>query len=400
MEHRLNSDMVSSFIKLKSYCENQQFKGWDPYDGLNSRIFQASPLKSWRLARLAWIQLFKRNPLNLRRLLLIPKGYNSKGIGLFLTGYCNLYKMAGSGNGIFSNGDELKEKIIELAELLISLRSEGYSGACWGYNFDWQNRVFFQPRNTPTVVATSFCADALFNAYEATGNEKFLNVALSSAHFIINDLNRIESGGNLLLSYSPLDKSQVYNASLLGARLLARCYKYIKNEELLIVSREIVSACIDVQNGDGSWFYGAAGNQKWIDSFHTGFNLECIWEWMEFTGERFPEASFKKGFKFYLENFFLVDGTPKYYHNKTYPVDIHSPAQLVVTLAKTIGLNENAALAEKVLNWTIINMQSREGFFYYQLKKGISSKISYMRWAQAWMIYAFSYYYSAKNDSI
>ena len=28
----------NSFNKLKTYCEKEQFKGWDPYDGLNSKI--------------------------------------------------------------------------------------------------------------------------------------------------------------------------------------------------------------------------------------------------------------------------------------------------------------------------------------------------------------------------
>ena len=35
--------MLESFKKLKTYCEVEKFKGWDPYDGLNSRIFQALP---------------------------------------------------------------------------------------------------------------------------------------------------------------------------------------------------------------------------------------------------------------------------------------------------------------------------------------------------------------------
>ena len=30
----------------------------------------------------------------------------------------------------------------------------------------WQARAFFQPRNTPTVVATSFIAHGLLDAYE------------------------------------------------------------------------------------------------------------------------------------------------------------------------------------------------------------------------------------------
>jgi rhamnogalacturonyl hydrolase YesR len=384
--------IINSFNNLKLYCEAGDFKGWDPFDGLNSGVFQATPLKHWRLARQAWVQLFKLNPVNLRKLLLIPREHNSKGIGLFLTGYCNLYKMTETGDYTFGTKEELLSIISRLAGLLISLQSKGYSGACWGYNFDWQNRSFFQPKNTPTIVATSFCADALFNAYEITGNKEYLETALSSANFVMNDLNRTKCGENFLFSYSPLDHSQVYNASLLGARLLARCYSYSKNEKHLSLASKVVNECMKVQSADGYWVYGAAPNQQWIDSFHTGFNLECIWEYMQYTGDNSATDSFRKGMKFYMENFFRDDGISKYYHNKIYPVDIHSPAQLVVTLTKSKLLEPHIALVEKVLIWTINNMQNRKGFFYYQIKKGISSKIPYMRWAQAWMFYALSYY--------
>ena len=38
------NDIADAFYKLKIYCETEHFKGWDPYDGLNSKIFQAIPL--------------------------------------------------------------------------------------------------------------------------------------------------------------------------------------------------------------------------------------------------------------------------------------------------------------------------------------------------------------------
>ena len=41
------------------------------------------------------------------------------------------------------------EKINLLANLLDELKNTNYSGACWGYNFDWQARLLFLfPANT------------------------------------------------------------------------------------------------------------------------------------------------------------------------------------------------------------------------------------------------------------
>jgi hypothetical protein len=67
-----------------------------------------------------------------------------------------------------------------------------------------------------------------------------------------------------------------------------------------------------------------------------------------------------------------------------------------VLLAK---FNQHKDLADKVLLWTINNMQDKKGFFYYQVNKYISSKIPYMRWTQAWMFYAFCVYKKEMNES-
>jgi len=333
----------------------------------------------------------------------IPKEYNAKGVGLFVKSYCNIYKAQKiSKLEEFGRQKDIFEKINCLANLLISLQSKGYSGACWGYNFDWQNRVFYLPKFTPTVVATSFCADALFKAYYLTKNNLYLETALSSCEFVCNDLNRtINNYNELIFSYSPLDSSKVYNASLLGARLLSKGYSYTQNKLWKSLSQCAAQTIVKKQSIDGSWIYGENKVQYWIDSFHTGYILECLWEIMKNTNDKSYNHSLNNGLSYYLSNFFLSDGTPKYYNNNTYPIDIHCPAQLIVTLSRTKKFNENKALVDSVLNWTITNMQSEYGYFYYQIKRGISSKIPYMRWAQAWMFYTFSEYFSsAANEDL
>lgn len=390
--------MLNSFKKLKLYCEAEGFKGWDPYDGLNSKVFQTLPwLKQSALCRLVMIQGFKRSPWNLRRIAMVPKEYNAKGIGLFLQGYCNLYNAVGQRPELaqeLGSKEELLARINELAELLISLQSKGYSGACWGYNFDWQaRRLFLFPRYTPTVVATNFCATALFDAYEITKNEHYKSIALSAAEFVLRDLHRADYNGGFLFSYSPLQGNDtVFNASLLGSKLLSYCYRYTKDERLKEAARGSVVACCNGQAVDGSWVYGMLPVQGWIDSFHTGYNLDGLIAYQENTGDRAFAENIERGFDFYINNFFNEDGSPKYYHNQQYPIDIHCPGQLFVTLHRLGKFDEYRELAAKVLEWTIKNMQDRRGYFYYQLKKGISSKISYMRWSNAFMFNALSYY--------
>ncbi len=383
--YNLIEEKISESINaVKTYCEAENYNGWDPYDGLNSRLFQSFQLNKVKLFRLGWIQLFKRNPVNLRNLMLVKKGYNPKGLSLFLTGYCNLYKTT-------PNKDHL-DRIVFIADKLLEMQSQGYSGACWGYNFDWQSRAFFLPKWTPTVVVTSFVANALIDAYKATKNSKYLDIATSSADFILNDLNRTKTKDGFVFSYSPFDQTQVYNASLLGSKLLARIYHYTKDQKLLLAAKGSVNACISAQQKNGSWMYGELEIQNWIDSFHTGYNLECISEYQKYSKDISFQENIDIGLDFYLENFFLKDGTPKYYHDKVYPNDIHCPAQLIVTLYHLNKLEKYKRLIDRVLKWTISNMQDKKGYFYYQKRKYWSIKIPYMRWSQAFMFYALSYY--------
>lgn len=389
-----------AFLALRSYCEAENYKGWDPYDGLNSAIFQATPFRHWDLTRLVLIQLCKRSPINLRPLLLVPKQHNAKGIGLFLNGYCNLYWLAERGDTRFGTLEQLCSKIDEVAQLLLGLQSSGYSGTCWGYNFDWQaRRLFLFPAHTPTVVATTFCASALFEAYEVTGNRLYLDTALSSADFVLKDLHRSEHKGGFMLSYSPLPGNDtVYNASLLGAKLLSYCYHYTRNAQYKTVARQIVNAACEGQAADGSWVYGLLPVQSWIDSFHTGYNLDAMAHYARFCEDNSFNEAMARGLDFYLANFFLDDGTPKYYHDRTYPIDIHCPGQLWVTLSALKSFQPNTALCSKVAEWAIANMQDPRGYFYYQLKRGFSSKISYMRWSNAFMFNALSYYFLGEYE--
>lgn len=391
--------MLQAFLKLKQYCEREDFKGWDPYDGLNSKIFQALPfLKHSALCRLVVIQGFKRCPINLRPLALVPKEHNAKGIGLFLQGYCNLYKLVKAGPHLathFGSEGVLAIRIRHLADLLLTLRSQGeYSGACWGYNFDWQaRRLFLFPRYTPTVVATYFCATALMEAYEITKEQRYLDVALSSADFVAKDLHRTPYKDGFLFSYSPLHGNDtVFNASLLGAALLSHAYRYTGKAEYRDLARQTVQACCQGQESDGSWVYGLLPVQGWKDSFHTGYNLDALIAYQTFTGDTTFAENIERGFDYYIANFFEEDGTPKYYHDRTYPIDIHCPGQLLVTLARLGKYDVYETLADKVMGRTISDMQDKKGYFYYQMKPGLSSKISYMRWSNAFMFCAMSYY--------
>lgn len=355
--------------------------GFDPFDGLNSRLFQALPfIRNSPMCRLAWLQLFKRSPIDFRKLTLVPPHRNPKGVALCLSGLC------------LRHSPEQIETIKSLANTLLEIRQQSYSGACWGYPFDWQARAFFQPKGTPTVVATTYCGYALLDAFDLLQDAELLDTARSACEFVLNDLHRtIDGDGDFAFSYSPLDQTQVFNASLLGARLLSRVYSYTKEQHLIEAARRSVAFVCKHQRPDGAWPYSLLPYHQWVDSFHTGFNLECIYEYQKHSDDHQYQDFIKNGLNYYLNNFFTPEGIPKYYDNQVYPIDMHAPAQLVVTLHRLDQLENHAPLVDKVMDWCVTNMfDKNRGYFYYQKSRWFTNKIPYLRWTQAWMWYALS----------
>ena len=375
------ADVRSSLEKLRDYIEQEDFKGYDPYDALNSPVLRALSLGR-KYPRIAFTQALKRLPVNLRPFLFIKKGHNPKGLGLFLWGYAKLYAV--------EKKREYLQQMEHILGLLERTKSTGYSGCCWGYNFDWQSRAFYVPKYTPTIVNSSFIGHALLDTYHITGEEKALSMALSIRDFIIKDLNREEHGGMLCFSYTPLDRYFVHNANLLGASLLVRLASLINDHGIRDIALSSLRYSMHHQREDGSWYYAEKESSHWIDSFHTGFNLQSILYFFEEGLAGGYQEAFDRAAGFYTGQFFLADGTPKYYHDRIYPIDIHAPAQAVVILAR-LG-DRYQRLAEKVSNWMIVNMQDKEGYFYFQKKPNYTNKIPYMRWGQAWAFHALTDY--------
>jgi hypothetical protein len=185
----------------------------------------------------------------------------------------------------------------------------------------------------------------------------------------------------------------VFNASLLAGETLASVGALTGEAELLTAAERAARYVVRRQRADGSWAYGAAGFQDWADNFHTAFiltSLARIWE----AGGRAASAEFaeplRRGYEFWCGNFFLADGWPKYYHDNPYPADAHSSGAAVVALCELKDSMPGAlALADRVINWTLRNLRdARRGFFYYQRRRFYTIRTPYMRWTQAWMMYA------------
>lgn len=371
-------DFHKSSQALDFWIEGESFRGWDPHDALNSPLLKRLTVNNRKIGQF-WVQLLKRSPINFRPLLGIEKDYNPKSMGLFLGTYLRKY------GATHSDADLKKAQFF--STWLAQNQSSGHSGACWGYNFDWPNRSFWAPAGIPTVVNTAFIGLALLDAYKTTKNQADLDLARSSCDFILQDLNKLTVDGvGTCLSYTPLDRRFVHNANVLGAWLLAEVYAQTGEKELMNMALSCVKFALHSQTDEGSWPYGLASNDRWIDNFHTGYVLVGLKRISHFFDLPEIKTAVKLGYQYWHKNLFLKNGIPKYYSNRVFPIDVHVISQAILTYLDFSSIDSGSRdKAIYLAKWVTDHFQHTDGHFYYQQNSAYTIRIPYMRWAQAWM---------------
>jgi hypothetical protein len=104
------------------------------------------------------------------------------------------------------------------------------------------------------------------------------------------------------------------------------------NSRLLDPALDVARYSAARQRADGSWPYAEDDGQHWIDNFNTGYNLCALASIGRLLGTTEFQPALGRGLAFYRERFFREDGAPRYFHDRTYPLDIHSVAQSIITL--------------------------------------------------------------------
>jgi hypothetical protein len=377
----MDSAVRPALLKLLAFCQANNWAGYDPYDALSSIAFKAMPWLNSRIPRIILTQALKRSPFNIRPLVFIPKVQNAKAMALFLSAFV----------GLSSTGEiDADHFIAEMVDRIIALRSGGTAYWCWGYSFPWQTRTIIVPAGAPNLVCTSFVANALLDAYEKHRDETCLSMAVSAAEYILNELYWSSGGSAAGFSYPmPSLQGEVHNANFLAAALLCRVYRHTGERKFVGPALKAARYAASKQTLDGCWNYGEGKSQRWIDNFHTGYNLCALRSISQDLDTSEFDCCIHKGFDFYRRHFFREDGAVRYFHKRTYPIDIHAVAQSIITLVELRDLDSgNLPLAHSVLRWSLQNMWDERGFFYYRVLRLCTIRTSYMRWSQAWMFLA------------
>ena len=373
------SELIERHYSTLSGCD---FKGYDPYDGLSSRVFRRTPCFASRALRLAWIQLFKRSPVDLRSIAGVAEGYNAKALALLVQGLIDLYRSTEDASYV--------AEALRLADIILSQRAADRDYFCVGYNFFWESRAFSVPEFTPNMIVSSFAGQAFLDLGAVDGDDRWLEYALQVGKFIEKELVLFESDDEMIFGYIPREDTRVHNVNLMGGRLFARLYSLTGEERYGRMAEKSARYTVLAQREDGAWPYGESSYHQWIDNFHTGFNLVSLHDIDRYMPDGLWKRAMEKGMAYHVERHFLDDMTPKYYDTKLYPIDIHNFAQGIDTML-TFGYLEKARL---LLDRCIDTMwDESRNYFYYQKYRWYTNKINYMRWSQAWMFRALTKYF-------
>ena len=97
----------------------------------------------------------------------------------------------------------------------------------------------------------------------------------------------------------------------------------------------------------------------------------------------------KLGATYYFSKQFKENGQSIFRVPTEYPVEIHNQAQGIITFTRLSYLSdEYSKFALTIADWTIKNMQSNKGSFYYKKYPLYIIKTPFMRWTNSWMLLA------------
>jgi rhamnogalacturonyl hydrolase YesR len=365
--------IYESLKRAEKWVEDHHYQAYEPFDGLSS------PLRSLTLGNLFFdrllLQAVRQSPINLRPLLGIKPLPSTKGRGYMAAGYLTLYRLTGD--------VEYKDKAVRCLEWLMEHKSPRFEDHAWSNHFDFASRAGRYSRHDPIIVWSALIGQAFLDGYEALGDRRFLSVADSVCRWILALPRERTTSGNCI-SYYMIAQSCVHNANMLGAAMLARTWKHTRNPEYLEAAAEAMKYSCTRQRPDGSWLYAEDPKYHWIDGFHTGYNLDSLKCYVDSTGDTTYRNVLSRGLDYYKRHFFEESGCPRYYHNRTQPIDSQCAAQAIETMARFAESDpECLDLGRRVADWTIANMQDKDGHFYYRVYPVMKAKAPMLHWAQA-----------------
>ncbi len=301
--------VAGGIARFESWLDKNGFASFDPYDVWGTKYGVFARRVYYEKGKIALPLIAPILALEFLcpslRSWFVKKDRFATADGQLTTAFLNLYRVSGERKYL--------ETAIRLGEDMLQYSVPGYSGKCWGYPFDWQNNRGLWKKNTPYITCTPYCFAAYLGLYDATGEQRYLDIARSIATFVFTDLKDTPTGADAAAaSYSPMDATKVVNASAYRAWVLFEADARFNLPEYKAKAQRNLNFILQSQRADGAWLYATEGSgEGFIDNFHTAFVLKNLYKINQRLKNPAVDAAIKKGWEFYRRELFDAKGEPK-----------------------------------------------------------------------------------------
>ena len=368
-------------IQSLQWARTRDYTGWDYADGLSSPL--ASMLDRSTIATLCLQEGIKRSPINIRPLFGVPQRRSFKGAALFLLANIQTYEV--------TNESLYLDEAIALGDWLLANRQTDPFG--WGHNHALQTLSGTVPRNTPSVVTTSFVTRALLALAEYHDIPLLDELPATIRTFLHKDLayESVSDGATIQYRAGATDAYTVINANALGGRLLTDVATGCNDPSLLSLATPLFEYVAAQQTSEGGWVYAdpQSASHLSMDPHHNGFILDSFQAYARATGSEEFVTTYETGLEFFMDSLFEPSGAPRWDETTAFPRDIHGAAQGIITCTRA----EEYAFANQILHWTLRTLYHPEGRFGYRKGRFYTRNTTLMRWCQAWMCLALATMY-------
>lgn len=386
-----NSKIIESIDSLYSWVSNNQYVGWDIYDGLNSNLTQKIKNPYFKMFLL---QVNKYSPINMRNILKIEKGIDLKGMALFAQSYASLY-----------NTTKEEKYLIEMNRSIDFIKNKSlkkeYGYDCWASHY--YPYITFDKSTlsveAPDIIGTGQAIIALIDSYNITKNVDDKNIAINAADYLVDEFFQNE-GQYPFFAYSKSGskpKHITLNASAQAIEALSVVLSIGENPKYRSICEKAFQTLMQTQKENGSWDYSIHmdGSKKRAQlDFHQGYMIDGLLAYLPYSENKKDVIEcIEKATNYYQNIMFHKNGSSYFRYPSPFPVDIHNQAQGIISFSKLSKLDDmHMEFARHVISWTLNNMQDNSGYFYYQKWPFFKNKIPHMRWGQAWMMLAMATY--------
>ncbi len=165
-----------SLDAVEHWVEARHYRGYEPFDGLSSwfRPLTFGNLLGERLL----LQLIRQSPVNLRPLMGVKPKDSTKGRGYMASGYLARYRTTGQ-------LDYLR-RAESCLDWLDQHKVGRFVNHSWSNHFDFSSRGGSYTSEDPIIVWTALIGFAYLDAYEQTGNARWLEIADSACRWIMD----------------------------------------------------------------------------------------------------------------------------------------------------------------------------------------------------------------------